>query len=211
KADFASSVDTVGVPGIKKTYLIKTSSKSRLLPDPVRVRFTVIVNPPRDEQFNKPEEAVAVLLEGEFPSAFKQLKLYADQFKAKGVGGSKFVTKGVPARMIVVSDGDMIENSVSADGRIAPLGSDHIEQYIFANKDFILNSLEYLTDDTGLMQTRAKEIKLRPLDKAKVRESRNWWTFMSIAAPVLILFLFGGIYNIIRYRRYSSLADKVVD
>lgn len=200
---FASTLDTVGEPGIRKTFLLRTSANSRKLPDPVRVRFNLLVNPLPDEAWNRSDLPVAVLLEGPFRSAFRSLPELAKRFSQRGVGGERFVEQGVQSRQIVLGDADFVRNAVAPDGRIAPLGLDQVEQYIFANKDWVLNAVEYLTDNSGLMDSRAKEVRLRPLDPRKVAEGRNIWPVFAIALPVLILFLLGGIYNVVRYRRFG--------
>ncbi|MBI1193369.1 MAG: gliding motility-associated ABC transporter substrate-binding protein GldG [Bacteroidetes bacterium] len=202
---FVSSVDTVIVPGVRKTVLLSSSANARFLPDPVRVRFNLLVTPLSDEQYNRANLPVAVLLEGSFPSAFRSIRSLATQFSSRGVGGAEFLLSGVPSRQIVIGDADMVRNAVAPDGRIAPLGLNNIEQYIFANKDFALNCVEYLTDEGGLMESRAKVIRLRPLDPLKVSESRTYWPFFSVIAPLFILMLFGGIYNVLRYRRYGQI------
>ncbi len=205
---FVSTVDTISVPGIEKTVLLSSSANSRTLPDPVRVRFNLLVKPLSDEQYNRSDLPLAVLLEGSFPSAFRNRRGIADPFSSRGVGADQFIDQGQPGRQIIVGDADMVRNAVAADGRIAPLGLNQIEQYIFANKDFALNCIEYLSDESGLMESRAKVLRLRPLDARKVSESRNYWPFFSVVAPLIILFLFGGIYNVIRYRRFGQVAPS---
>ncbi len=205
---FVSTVDTVSVPGVRKTVLMSSSANARFLPDPVRVRFNLLVTPLSDEQYNRSNLPVGVLLEGSFPSAFRSLKSMAEQFSSRGVGSNEFKTRSEESRQIVVGDRDLVRNAVSPDGRIAPLGLNQIEQYIFANKDFALNCIEYLTDQNGLMESRAKVVRLRPLDPRRVSESRNYWPFFSVIAPIIILFVFGGIYNVIRYRRYGQLDPR---
>jgi gliding-associated putative ABC transporter substrate-binding component GldG len=202
---FVSTVDTVLVPGVRKTVLLSSSANARFLPDPVRVRFNLLVTPLSDEQYNRSNLPVGVLLEGSFPSAFRSIRSLATQFSSRGVGGDAFLTSSVPTRQIVLGDADLVRNAVAPDGRIAPLGLNNIEQYIFANKDFALNCVEYLTDEGGLMESRAKVVRLRPLDPLKVSETRNYWPFFSVIAPVLILLLFGGIYNVLRFRRYGQV------
>lgn len=204
EARFISTVDTVAVPGVKKTVLLRSSANARYLPDPVRVRYNLLVIPLTDEQYNRSDLPLGVLLEGEFPSAFRSLKSLAGQFSARGVGSDRFVERSLPGRQIVLGDADLVRNAVAPDGRIAPLGLDQIEQYIFANKDLALNCMEYLTDESGLMQARAKVVRLRPLDPRLVAEGRGYWPFFSVIAPLILLVLFGGIYNIIRYRRYGQ-------
>lgn len=208
---FVSTIDTAGVSGLTKTVLLRTSAHARTLLDPIRVRFSTVINPPRDEQFNKADLPVAVLVEGKFRSAYRTRKELASRFTKRGVGGTEFIEQGKASRIIVVGDGDMIRNEVSPDGRIAPLGMNNVEGVIFSNMDFILNSIEYLADGNGLAEVRAKEVRLRPLDSARVNSRRGFWTFVCIVAPLLILLFLGGFYNVVRYRRYAMVDEPSLD
>lgn len=205
---FVSSIDTTAVKGVEKIALVRTSTSARTLPDPVRVRYNIIINPPAEEKFNQANLPVAYLLEGEFPSAFRPLKTIANQMVNAGLGYGNFIERSTPAKQIVISDGDMIRNYITPDGQVIPLGQNAIERYIFGNKDFLLNCVEYLTDNSGLMEVRAKELKLRPLDQKKVDQQRSTWQFISLAVPILILLLFAGIYNYIRLRQYGGQFQK---
>jgi ABC-2 type transport system permease protein len=202
---FVSDVDTTQVAGISKTVLLTTSANSRFIRMGTRVNYNVVQSQymPRDEQFNHPNLAVAVLLEGSFPSAFSTRQPTAKAMERNGIGNGPFRATGVPARQIVVGDGDMMRNVVDKVGKIFPLGANNIERYIFGNKDFLMNCIEYMTDNTGLMETRAKEVKLRPIDKEKVEANRTQWQLINIAAPILLIYLFSGIYNYIRNRKYA--------
>ena len=205
EAKFVSSIDTTAVPGIRKTILLTTSANSRFLMSPARINYNIVQSQymPTDEQFNKPNLPVAVLLEGEFPSAFSTRKPTAKAMERRRLGNGPYAERSIPTKQIVVSDGDMIRNYVDADGKIYPLGANNIERYIFGNKDFLMNCIEYLTDNTGLMETRAKEVKLRPIDKEQVEANRTQWQLINIGAPVLLIYLFSGIYNYIRNRKYA--------
>jgi len=205
EAKFVSSIDTTAVPGINKTILLTTSANSRFLMSPARINYNIVQSQymPTDEQFNKPNLPVAVLLEGEFPSAFSTRKPTAKAMERRRLGNGPYAERSLPTKQIVVSDGDMIRNYVDADGKIYPLGANNIERYIFGNKDFLMNCIEYLTDNTGLMETRAKEVKLRPIDKEQVEANRTQWQLINIGAPVLLIYLFSGIYNYIRNRKYA--------
>lgn len=202
---FMSSVDTLQVAGIEKTILLTTSPASRFLVSPARINYNIVQSQymPRDEQFNKPELPVAVLLEGNFTSAFSARKPTAQLMQQNRLGNGVFKEKGLPAKMIVIGDGDLIKNNVDPQGKIYPLGANNIEKYIFGNKDFLLNCIEYLSDVSGLMETRAKEVKLRPLNAEKVEADRTQWQLINIAAPLFLLYLFSGIYNYIRSRKYN--------
>lgn len=207
EGQFVSTVDTTAVPGIRKTILLTTSSQSRFFRTPVPVNFN-IVDPkyaPTDAQYDKPYLPVAVLLEGDFPSAFRGVKPKAEELAKLGFGNGPFLEEGKPARQIVIGDGDMILNNVDPQtGKPDILGVNYIEKYIFGNKDFIMNCVEYLSDNSGLIETRAKEVKLRPLDDKKVKETRTRWQVINILAPLFVLYLFSGIYNFIRIRKYAA-------
>jgi ABC-2 type transport system permease protein len=159
---------------------------------------------PDDEQMNKPGMPVAVLLEGQFPSAFNARIQTVRLMMQNGIGNGTYKEKSTGAKQIIIGDGDMIRNHVDAEGKIFPLGANNIEQYIFGNKDFLMNCIEYLCDNTGMMETRAKEIKMRPLSESAVNENRIQWQLINIAAPVVLIYVFSGIYNFIRTRKYTS-------
>jgi len=205
---FVSTIDTLAVPGITKTILLSTSTLSRYLNVPARINFNIVNEKlaPTDEQYNKPNLAVAVLLEGEFKSAFSSLKPTANQLHNNGYGyqDKKFIEKGKPSKQILISDGDLIKNYVNKEGKPDILGINYIEQYVYGNKNFAMNCVEYLCDKNGLIETRAKEIKLRPLDEQKSGENRIQWQLLNMIAPLILLYLFSGIYFFIRNRKYAS-------
>lgn len=205
---FVSTVDTIAVSGIKKTILLTTSGLSRYLTTPARVNFNIVDGKfaPTDAQYNKPNLPVAVLLEGNFSSAFKSLKPTANKLHQSGFGyqDTKFLEKGLPSKQIMIGDGDLIKNFVGDDGKPDMLGINYIERYIYGNKDFAMNCIEYLCDQDGLIATRAKEVKLRPLDSQKVGENRIQWQLLNMIAPLFVLYLFSGIYFFIRNRKYAS-------
>lgn len=201
---FVSSVDTTQVPGIEKTILMSTSNLSRFIMSPARISYNVVQYMPTDEQFNKPAIPVAVLLEGEFPSAFTARIQTANNFIKQGLGNGAYKQKGSAAKQIVIGDGDIIKNYVDAEGKTYPLGANNIEKYIFGNKDFLMNCIEYLCDNSGMMETRAKEIKMRPISEAAANDNRIQWQLINIAAPVILIYIFSGIYNFIRTRKYAS-------
>jgi len=205
---FVSTVDTISVPGIKKTILVSTSGLSRYITAPARVNFNIVDNKfaPTDAQYNKPNTPVAVLLEGQFPSAFKSLKPTANRLHQLGFGyqNTPYMEKGVGSKQIMIGDGDLIKNYVDENGKPDMLGINYIERYIYGNKDFAMNCIEYLCDQDGLIETRAKEVKLRPLDDQKVGDNRIQWQLLNMIAPLLVLYIFSGIYFFIRNRKYAA-------
>ncbi len=201
---FIGTIDTIRVPGIKKTPLLFTSRNSKAVLTPARIHFAILKEQPDPANYNKAYMPVAYLLEGNFTSVFKNrlspetIKTLNDSLKNVG-----FKDAGDYAKMIVIADGDIIANQVANDGNPYLLGYYPFTQQTFANKDFILNCIEYLTDDAQLIETRNKEIKLRMLDKQQVRDQKLGWQVLNMAVPVALVALFGLVYNFIRRRKYA--------
>jgi len=195
---FASSIDTVKAEGIRKTPLMFTSEYSRVLPSPVRVNLNDVRGGITPETFNQGNKPVAYLLEGRFAS------LYKNRNKPSGIDKSGFVEVGVESKVIVVADGDFIRNELNpSNGQPMELGIDPVSQKVYANKDFVINSLEYLLDDKGLILARAKEVSIRPLDKVKVKEGRVFWQTLNLGGPLVLIVLFGLAKAWMRKRKYT--------
>lgn len=202
KLEFASSIDTVGEPGkISKEVLLATSPYTKLvqLPELVSLRESDIA--PKESEYNKSGVPVGVLLEGSFESVFKNRSI------PEGVSGrpAQIRTSGDKTSMLVVSDGDIIRNEVlsTADGpAIEPLGYDRYTSQVFGNSDFILNAVNYMTDETGLITLRGRELKLRLLDRQKVRDEKLKWELINLAMPGIIIILAGLLINIYRKKAY---------
>jgi ABC-2 type transport system permease protein len=201
KAEFISTIDTVGAKGITKTLLLHTSKYAKVLPTPVRVSINMLREEPKIEQFNKSFQPLAVLLEGEFESNFKN-RLAPELLDSKEIN---FKEKGIPTKMIVVADGDIIKNQVQySTGRAMPLGYDKYTNEVYGNKNFILNAMNYLLDDSGLIGARSKEIKLRLLDIDKLKRERTSWQFLNVVTPLLLVVLYGLIRFYWRKRKYTT-------
>ena len=110
-----------------------------------------------------------------------------------------------PNKMIVISDGDMIKNRYNPeDGATFPLGYDYYTQTFYANKDFILNAVNYLVGDDGLMASRSRNIKLRKLDVMKVREDRSTYQIINLVLPLVLLAAAGGVITLVRRKKYRK-------
>lgn len=198
---FASTIDTIRTKtNVKKTILLKTSEYSRVQFSPMRVSLEILRYPPEKDKFNKPNQPVAVLLEGEFSSLYENR--VTDQMHA-GLRqlNQEFKPWSKKTKMLVVSDGDVARNPVHKN-KIKPLGYNQYERYTFANKDFLMNAVEYLIENDGLIASRAKEVKLRMLNKQKANEEKLKWQLLNIGLPLGILGLFGFGYFWLRRRRY---------
>ena len=157
---------------------------------------------PQDEKrFNNPYRNVAVLLEGKFESLYKN-HLDPKIAKDSAIG---FKEDGVETKMIIVSDGDAIRNDIDyRSQKKLPLGYDKYTNQTYGNKNFLMNCVNYLCDDSGLISVRARELTLRLLDKKKLKNERLKWQTINTGLPLLGLIIFGIIYTIIRKRKYTS-------
>ncbi len=207
---FASSIDTLqprknNPLALNKEVLLSTSEYTRYQITPVRLNFEILKYPPKPEQFNKGSLPVAVLVEGPFESFYKNRVGEGMLNTLKDIG-IEYKESSVGSKQIFISDGDVAKNNYDPEtNRLSPLGyNPWVKKTFDGNRSFILNCIEYLTDNTGLMDARSKEIKLRPLNKIKVQSEKTYWQFINIAMPLIIILLFGIIYNLLRKRRYSK-------
>ena len=204
EARFANSIDTIEArKKIRKTVLLKSSVYSRIVEVPVLINLEDVKKEPDKKEFRSNGFPVAVLLEGQFNSAFRNRML------------NNYFPEGVPdiidsvknSKMLVVADGDMIRNDIHVTPpgtMISPLGYDKFTQQTFGNKDFIINAVNYLTDQSGLIQLRSREIKLRLLNRAKIKEQKLKLQLINVALPVVLVILLGIGFNAYRKNKYSN-------
>ena len=203
---FVNSIDTSGVPGVKKTVLLESSKYSRTAPSPVRVSLGMTRYAPKRELFNKPYRPAAVLLEGNFKSIF-QNRIPSPNFQRILRDSLKHPFKTVTdsaTSMIVISDGDIFENSFTQNQGPEAMGYWRYTNYMYANRDFLMNCLEYLTDKSTIMEARTKDVKLRILDSGRVKDERNKWRFVNIGIPIAMILVFASAYQFFRKRRYET-------
>ena len=197
--NFVSSIDTIQIPGIKKTYLLNSSPYSRRMNAPVYINMNILGFEPDESLYNEPFLPVAVLLEGQFTSLFKN-RIAPSLAYSKEIG---FTEQSIPTSMIVVADADMIRNQVHySQGYPLPLGFDQYTEQTFGNKKFILNAIDYLTEGSDLITIRSRELKLRLLDNTYLKGNELKWKLINVAIPPLIVIIFGVVYVLIRRKRY---------
>lgn len=199
KSEFPSSIDTIAVKGINKQVILASSGLNRAFNTPFSISLQLVEQQPNPSAFESAPKPIAVLLEGTFPSDFKGRPVPESINEAVTIP-----EKSKPTRMIVVADGDILKNQVSEkDGSPFPLGYDRYTQQQYGNKNFLLNMADYLTDDSGIIQLRTKEIKIRLLDKARIGEEKTFWQILNIGLPVLLIILFGIFQHYYRKRKYA--------
>jgi len=201
---FPSSIDTVKANGIRKTILLATDSNSRRMSSPAIVSVNSVKGEEDLASFNHSYITIAVLLEGKFSS------LYQNRL-GKDVVDSVQRTTGKPflnmaskdGKQIVVADADIVTNSVSSSTGPLPMGLLPLENYRFANREFFLNSIDYLVSNNNLFESRNKDFILRLLDKTKVEEQRTIWQWINIGVPILLVISIGLLFQWQRKKRFE--------
>lgn len=190
---FTSSIDTLP-NAYKKTILYQSSPLSKLDKVPRLISLDLINTPPKKDLYNNGNQPLAVLIEGEFSSAFdnriKPLKLTRD------------LPKGPANKMLVVADGDIIKNQLR-NGRPLELGYDKWTNSYYGNKEFLVNAFNYLLDDSGLINIRNKKVAIPFLDEVKTATQKTRWQIVNIGVPIVLTLLFGWLFNFFRKRKYG--------
>ncbi|MCX6267913.1 MAG: gliding motility-associated ABC transporter substrate-binding protein GldG [Bacteroidetes bacterium] len=205
KTEFLSTIDTVSAPGVKKTILLETSPYARTVNAPALIDLEILKQQPNERMFNQGPLPVAVLLEGVFVSAF----LYRIPPELADNASLGFKPKSKKTKMIVIADGDLAKNQFHfSQGYPLPLGFDQYTKQTFGNKDLLLNAVNFLCDDSGLISVRSRELKLRMLDTGKVAKQRLFWQLINILLPILLISGFGFIKYKLRKRAYAGPVRK---
>lgn len=193
KFNFCSPIELLKT-NTKTTILLESSPYSKVIGTPSVVSLEMIAEETSPKDYtNGGLIPVAALLEGSFTSMYNNRVL---PFK-----DGTFLNKSVPTKMIVISDGDVIKNQIDKGAPIE-LGYDKYTGQFFGNKEFILNSVNYLLDDNGLINIRSKDVTLPVLDKQSVHDNYNQTQMLTVALPIVLLAIFGFIFTYLRKKKY---------
>jgi gliding-associated putative ABC transporter substrate-binding component GldG len=196
KFDYVSGIDTLK-NGIKKTVLLQSSQYSKRIGSPVEINLKIVEEATSPNHYlNTGNISLSVLLEGSFHSVYENRVLPFAQ--------PSFQAQGKDNKMIVISDGDLIRNQLDKNFQPVELGFDQRSGNLYDNKDFLMNCVNYLLDDSGLINIRSKDLDLPLLDKEKVYESYTRTQILTIGLPLLILGLFGVVFSFLRKRKYAK-------
>jgi ABC-2 type transport system permease protein len=198
RSEFASTIDTLAVAGLRKTVLLSSSPYSKLMVVPNLISLQMVEQEPDPATFQSDPQPIAVLLEGRFKSTFKNRPIPAQQENF-----SNRLDQSQPTQMLVLSDGDLFKNQVGADGSPYPLGYDRYTQQQYGNKALLLNAVDFMSGDGDLLNLRSKELKMRLLDKALVKADKSFWQIINVLLPLLMLAIFGFFQHWYRKRKYT--------
>lgn len=197
-SEFASTIDVLETPGTTKSVLLTSSPFNKKFNTPYLLSLQMVEQEPDPKEFQGQPKTVAVLLEGKFISDFKNRPVPEELSEV-----IPFIGESKPAKMIVLSDGDILKNQIAADGSPYPLGFDRYTQQRFGNKNFLLNMADFMTDDSGLIELRNKEISLRLLDRPRVRSEKLYWQLFNNLLPLAMMLTFGIFQHYVRKRKYA--------
>jgi len=195
KFEFASPMDTLK-NGIKKNVLLASSRYSKKIGTPLAVRLDMVAEETSAKDYAIPGFLpMAVLLEGNFRSMYENRVLPFQD--------SAYKTTGKPGKMIVISDGDIAKNQFDNSGQPLELGYDKWTEEFYENKDFMMNCVNYLLDDNGLINIRSKDVQLPMLNTQKVYENYFTAQLITVGLPLAVLAVFGVLFTWLRKRKYS--------
>ena len=196
RLQFANQIDTLK-NDIKKTPLLVSSPLTRKIGTPNFVDLQSIAQEPLQEQYQGGYQLFGVLLEGNFNS------MYANRIKPFDL--KNFKEKSDSNKMIIISDGDIAKNQI-VKNQPYDLSIDKWTGEQFGNKEFLLNSIDYLLDNTGLIHLRNKTLQINLLDKQRAYKERRYWQVLNVAPPLAVLLAFGLGFSFWRKKKYSSKA-----
>ncbi len=194
KFDFASQIDTLKNP-ISKSILLQSSLLSKIDGVPREISLDMATKEPEPALYTQPNQTLAVLLEGQFQS------VYTNRVKPLNLKSVSEISK--PTKMVIISDGDVIKNEIDRNG-IVELGFDRWSGQLYGNKEFLLNAVNYLLDDSGLINLRSKTVEIAFLDQEKIGDSKSFWQVINVILPLLILAVFGWLFNYLRRKQYGA-------
>ena len=200
KGEFMGSIDLVGNSDLKKTVLLSTSETTKIVKSPTRVSLNMLSFEPPVQQYNKKKIPVALLVEGNFESVYKN-RLTPNITRSKQI---KFKEKSDSTQQLFISDGDLIKNEFDEESnQFFALGFDKYTKQVYGNKSFFLNALNYMVDESGLILSNNKSFKIRLLDTQAIKEHRTRIQLITTLAPILLTILIGLILQTIRKKKYT--------
>lgn len=201
KGAFVGTMDTLPVSGISKDIILNSSAFSKVLNIPVPISLDMAATVPDPTDFKGSAHPVGVVLTGKFPSIFKNRPVPEMTLDTFSYREEEMLS---PTKMIVLSDGNLLKNEINQqEKKPYPLGWDRATQQQYGNKTLLLNMIDYLNDDEGIISLREKEVKLRLLDKALIKRDKLQWQLVNVGLPIVLLLVFGIAQQLWRKRRYG--------
>ncbi|WP_317172523.1 gliding motility-associated ABC transporter substrate-binding protein GldG [Pedobacter foliorum] len=199
RSEFVSTVDTIGVKGLSKKVILQTSAYNKVHNTPKMLSLQMVAEQPNPREYASKPHTVGVVIEGKFPSVFLNRSVPAGITETYNLPA-----ESKPTKMIVIGDGDIFKNQISArDGSVFPLGFDRYTERNYGNKALLLNIADFLSNDDNLIALRNKEVKIRLLDKVRLRTEKLQWQLINVVFPLLLLISFAIFQHYYRKHKYA--------
>ena len=192
KFEYTGSIDTLKTPN-KKTVLLSSSPQTQIMTLPAAISLQEIQQQPDPASFNAGSQPLAVMAEGPFISAYKN--------RIKPFDYSKDQSQSTNSALLLIADGDVLKNQVDRN-QPQDLGYDMKTGMFYGNKEFMMNSINYLLDDSGIIALRNKNITIPFLNLEKAYDERTYWQIINLVLPLVVLGIFGGLFVYLRRRRF---------
>ncbi len=199
---FANPIEIITNKTIKPTVLLASSAQTTLKP---ALNFIQLdeVNIENPEEYRMGRIPMAVLVEGDFSSA------YAMRYERKEFPNFKGATQN--GKMVVISDGDVLKNNLWR-GVPMRLGEDkysmrpdnpNMQPKTYANQTFLMNTMDYLLGNEDFLALRNRQLQTPKLSESKVVMEKKSWQMKNLLIPTLIILLVGGFATWYRKRKYT--------
>ena len=196
KLQFVSGIDTLK-NDIKKTVLLKTSKYSKIKGVPSSISLNELALKPKPEEYNNGQQNIALLLEGNFKSAYA--------YRTKPFDINDDLEKSVTSKMVIISDGDIMTNKINSKGKPSELGLEPWTGNVYGNKEFLKNTIDYMLNDSSLLEIRSKKIDIKRLNTQSVNEGKRFWQIINTVFPIVVIGLFAFGFIAYRQRKYSKM------
>jgi gliding-associated putative ABC transporter substrate-binding component GldG len=201
---FPSSIDTVAAKGIQKTILLSSDTNSRTISSPTLISLNSVKGEEDMAQFHQHHIPIAVLLEGKFTSLFANRISQTMMDSVQAHSGNPYISQSKGSKQVIIADADILTNKVDKNKGPLGMGMLPLEGYRFANREFFQNTIQYLNEPSGLLESRNKSIVLRLLDSSKVQESKLFWQLILLIGPLLVLTVLYFVGLKARQRRFGA-------
>ena len=196
---FVSSLDAIQTPSVTQTPLLYSAGYSKVNSYPVQLSLEAFRQDFSPEKYRAGPQTVAYLLEGTFPSVYKNRML------PNNADADTFLSHSRRTGMIVVGDGDIVKNEVHPKTKKASMvGMYSPEQKKYANDDFLLHAVSYLLDAEGLITTRNKKVHIRPLKRNIAGQREGFFRAITLLVPLFVITFLALLKQYIRTKKYAS-------
>lgn len=184
---FSSSLTAVkGNSNYQITPLLQTTKYTKVIQTPAMLSYNESREETSFDEYDQGVKTVSYLIEGDFSSLYQSRLLPTDK------RNNLYKAEKSASKVLIAADGDILVNDVDdVSGNPLPLGLDRLTGKPWGNLDFILNTIDYMLDENGVITARNKEIKIRPLDAQKITTEKIYWQFIVLIVPLLVLSLLG--------------------